>query len=138
MSWTLVSKSLARALDYDARLVPSGILLGVASPLSNELDAVVSELAGGSLDECSLRQMRLPGPLGGMGFRRAVDIADAAYWSTWVALKVRVRQYCSAVGRPVTSDVDEDLARDAQQRLESKGLRLTMDGEMNLSAAARE
>eukprot|EP00973_Karenia_brevis_P031634 4362244-Karenia_brevis.AAC.1 len=61
-----MAKSAAHALAYDARLIPSEQLRGIAGPVSQKLLEGVQALCGGALDEHALQQMQLSGMFGGL------------------------------------------------------------------------
>ncbi|CAK0795081.1 unnamed protein product [Prorocentrum cordatum] len=79
LAWSLLSKSVAHALSYDARLAPSTVLGAVAEPVSNAVEeALQHAVVARRLDEGALRQMRLCGAFGGLGLRREGEGAVAA------------------------------------------------------------
>ena len=77
----MLSKSVAHALSYDARLVASPLLGAVAEPVCSKIEEVMSgAILGKHLCEDSLAQARLCGSCGGIGLRREAEglMADAA------------------------------------------------------------
>ena len=70
LAWFLTSKSVAHALSYDARLVPSTVLNVVAEPVVRRTEALAHFIIQrGESDEEQRTQIRLPGCYGGMGLR---------------------------------------------------------------------
>jgi len=57
-AWTLLQSSRTRASDYDARMVGAAKLQSTVAPVYARIDAVVSQILGGSSQESSDR-MRL-------------------------------------------------------------------------------
>ena len=91
LAWFMTPKSVAHALSYDARLVPSTALGVVAEPVG----CVVEDLAhflvsGGALLAEAAVQMQLLGAFGGMGLRREGEgvMAYAALWASWDVMKL--------------------------------------------------
>ena len=77
--WTLLSKCVAHAHDYDARVSDPWSVQRVAEPVRQSLERQVSSLFGG-FSYHAMKLARLPPPLGGLGLRfaRTGLHADAA------------------------------------------------------------
>ena len=77
--WATLSKSAARALDFDARLTPSDTLLKAHEILTSTLRDTTEALVGTNLSEDEHNIVSAPGPLGGCSLRApSSSIADAA------------------------------------------------------------
>ena len=61
MAWTLLSKSIIHALDYDAKLIGAQRLQCVAQPMYDAIDEAVCVTFGNKLSSFNLQQLRLPG-----------------------------------------------------------------------------
>ena len=90
-AWTLLTKCCARALDYDARLVPSGALAGVTSNLDDAVRKMVTAVCAKDLPTDAWAQATLPGPLGGCCLRLPFAMLDIGLWASWEAHQGRAR-----------------------------------------------
>ena len=141
LAWFMVSKSVAHALSYDARLVPSPVLGTVAEPVSSCVEDLAHFLMhGGTLPSCTDDQLRLPGAYGGMGLRREAEglMADAALWAAWVSMSVRVPQLAQSLGLTVGTCAGETAANAAKSRLEGAGVLVDTLGGVKFTQAACE
>ena len=98
-AWTLLTKCTARALDYDARLVPSWVLAPVTERLGQKLREVGQTICGSALDDDRWIQLQLPGPLGGCGLRTPSTVMDPAYWASWATHEDAARELGRRLGR---------------------------------------
>ena len=69
MAWTLLTKSVIHALDYDAKLISAVHLQGVAQPLYDAIGKAATMLSGAGLRPVHVEQMSLPGHFSGCGAR---------------------------------------------------------------------
>eukprot|EP00972_Heterocapsa_arctica_P051455 7568677-Heterocapsa_arctica.AAC.1 len=123
VAWTILQKSVARALDFDTRLCPAWALAGARGILGDAVSKVVDALAGPGLDGDAREQLALPGCLGGCALRACSDAAcHAAFWSTWAAHRADVRAAAEQLGRPLRHEVDELEAEDSAAALEREGV----------------
>jgi hypothetical protein len=103
--WFVLAKSVAFALSYDARLIPSQVLAEIAEPVGRELVTSALMVLG-----CVERdwestvdvreQLRLPGRFGGLGVRLIAEglHADATFWAAWLAMSKAVPVFAQALG----------------------------------------
>ena len=94
----------------------------------------VCELVGGNLDDHALKQMKLPGFLGGMGLRDINECMDASFFAMWVTLRERVPCLCKALGRPAGHRADEVDAMAARASLSVRGLDVDLSGSVKFVA----
>ena len=121
-AWTLLTKCCARALDYDARLVPSGALAGVTSNLDDAVRKTVTAVCAKDLPTDAWAQATLPGPLGGCGLRLPSAMLDIGLWASWEAHQGRAREICTTLGRPGDHAPADEEAAEARRCLETRGL----------------
>ena len=137
--WAILSKSAARALDFDARLTPSPDLAAAQATLRADLHEVAEALLGTSLSERAMGQLSSPGPLGGCGLRTPDMLAaDAAFFSSWATTKHAVQEHARAMGRPLDHIPDAQHAEAAQQRLHDQGIAVHEDGRTALTRRGQE
>ena len=83
-AWMLMGKGVARALDYDFRLVPPAVM----APLQRRLEGVprqtLAVLLGSEVSELAWDRAKLPTCFGGLGIRVAQMgfPSQATYWSS--------------------------------------------------------
>lgn len=99
-AWTLLTKCTARALDYDARLVPSWVLAPVTERLGQKLRETGEMICGSDLDDDQWAQLQLPGPLSGCGLRTPHTVMDPAFWASWATHEDAAREIGRRLGRP--------------------------------------
>ena len=140
MAWTLLSKSIIHALDYDAKLIGAQRLQCVAQPLYDVIDEAVSVIFGTQLGRDNLEQLRLPGCLAGCGFRRLAlsPHADAAYWAMWSENTSLVSELCTNLGRPVRNVVDSCDAQQARAKLLSAGINCSETRDLSFTSDASQ
>ena len=73
-----------------------------------------------------------------MAVRLPVTGADAAFYSTWVATKWRVKLICDEIGRPVGDTFANEQAQCACQRPMQRGVAVKKDASVQLSAEAEQ
>ena len=135
-AWTLLSKCCARALDYDARLVPSGALDAATSALDAALRDASTAICAKTLDDDAWDQLTLPGPLAGCGLRLPSAMADVALWASWEAHQSRARDICTVLHREADhADADEE-ARLAAEVLQRRGVVAVSGRKLALTDAA--
>ena len=117
-AWTLLTKCAARALDYDARLVPPEVLRPVTSALDFALRRAAGGVCGKDFCDSAWAQATLPGPLAGCGVRLPSAVLTSAFWSSWEAHEVAAREFSRQLGR--TSD---HTRADAEAAQAAEGLR---------------
>ena len=136
VAWTILQKSVARALDFDTRLCPSWALHEARSILSNAVCRVTDALAGPGLDADAREQLALPGCLGGCALRGCSESAcDAAFWATYAAHTADVCLAAERLGRPLRGPVDEASAQSAAGSLLEEGVSIA-DGFLKLTDRA--
>eukprot|EP00973_Karenia_brevis_P039133 5404724-Karenia_brevis.AAC.1 len=92
VAWTILQKSTARALDYDARLCPSWALNVAIARHRSAVCSVVEAMLSIPVSQAMWEQLSLPGALAGCGLRDyCTSNVNAAYWSTWIAHRSDVR-----------------------------------------------
>ena len=141
LAWFMVSKLVAHALSYDARLVPSTASSDVAEPVGRRVEDLAHFLVhGGVLSKAATQQLRLPGAFGGMGLRAEAEglMADASFWAAWVSMKRRVPQLALLIGLPVTACAGEADASAAKVRLEGAGVVVDEPGGVKFTWTARD
>ena len=126
-AWTLLTKCCARALDYDARLVPSSVLGDVTSSLDKVLRKTADTICAKQLPDDAWDQLTLPGPLAGCGLRTSGAMLDIALWASWESHQRRARQICDDMQRAGDHRAADEAARAAQQALERRGLTVHAD-----------
>ena len=128
-AWALLTKSAARALDYDTRLVPRGALSDALRQATEALESTaraILDLGGdaAATDDRWQRawaQVQLPGALGGCGMRTAELLADAAAWAAWASHAEAVQALGSKVGLPGDGQAAQLQAAAARERLSEGG-----------------
>ena len=124
LAWSIATRSIAQALTYDCRLVPPEALAPIAQQLDDLVEGLLEDLAGTPIDNSHWRQLSLPGPLSGCGVVSTVQLASAAYASTWLQLRERLQQLTAAFQRPANLDNQGAEAAKAVAALQRKGSRL--------------
>ena len=117
ISWIHVSKCLAKALSYDARLLPPETYNGVAGVLDNAVKEVMDILLGCEIPSLKWNLLQLPGPLGGCGGRLASSESLAAFTATWLNTNRKVFAICSSLERPTSRAVVENEMNLARRSL---------------------
>ena len=143
-AWTLLTKSAARALDYDTRLVPRDALTDALKQATEALEATaraILDIGGGPADheerwQKAWGQMQLPGALGGCGMRTAELLADAAAWAAWHGHVEAVQALGQKVGLPGDDQAARLQAEAARTRLHQEGILVDDDGRVTYSAEA--
>ena len=141
LAWFMVSKSVAHALSYDARLVPSTALGEVAEPVSRCAEDLAHYLLhGGALGEAATEQIRLPGAFGGMGLRAEAHglMADASLWAAWATMHKRVPQLAAVIGVRTPECTGKEDALAAKRRLQTAGVVVDDLGGVKFTEAARD
>eukprot|EP00973_Karenia_brevis_P067284 9357509-Karenia_brevis.AAC.1 len=87
----------------------------------------VQSILGKHITDEEWKAIQLPGPLGGCSMRLPLTGADAAFYSTWLATKDRVKLMCESLGRPVTAVAAQEEALLAAGRLKSRGVEVSPD-----------
>ena len=139
-AWSILSKSVARALDYDARLVPPDTLRLEAERLDLELRRTAAALLGKpALEDCDWDRVQLPGPLSGMGLRTVSTTSHAAFWASWAAQHQRVQLLSKQMHRCQVHPHAEGLAQQTKEHLRQLGIEVRPGLPPNLTdgAAAR-
>ena len=77
--WLMTSKSIARALDFDAKVVNSKRTKPLAETLEAKTKGICEKLMEGSLDEDDWTRMKLPTSLGGMGIRAVTSQVGTSF-----------------------------------------------------------
>ena len=122
--WTLLIKCAARALDYDARVVPPSVLPDVAVALDQSLRETADVLCGRRLSEEAWQQLQLPGPLGGCGLRLPSTVLHAGYWASWASQQDLCDQLQNALHRVGDFSVQDQLADLAATELHRHGIQV--------------
>ena len=99
--WTLLQKSVARALDYDMRLQYSAEASVAASNLDSTVLAVFSALTGGDVRARERDLAALPGPLGGCSLRAATFMHASAFTASWMHHRHHAIKYAQLLGRVI-------------------------------------
>ena len=101
--WMLIGKGVARALDYDFRLVPPAVMAPLQRRLEGELRRTLTVLFGSEVSELAWERAKLPTCFGGLGIRVAQMgfAAQATYWSAVDLHKAVMTTICGTVGRPL-------------------------------------
>ncbi|CAK0859372.1 unnamed protein product, partial [Prorocentrum cordatum] len=135
----MLSKSVAHALSYDARLVPSPALGAVAEPVRDRMEHIVQDMIFGKrVEAAAVTQMRLAGAFGGMGLRReaAGSTADAAFWAAWAAMQARIPVFAAALGVWIDGCAGALDAGEALSRLGAAGVTVDLQGGVRFTPAA--
>ena len=127
VAWALLVKCAARALDYDARVVPPEALMPHATELNRALKAAAEAVLGRAASETEWDQLCLPGPLGGCGLRLPSFVAAPAYWASWAANVDRVRATCAEHGRDFGGEEWKQGAERAAAELHLQGVAVHKD-----------
>ena len=77
--WLMTSKSIARALDFDAKVVHPEKMRPLARKLGDETKKICERLTERSLDGDTWTRMKLPTSLGGMGIREVTSQLEISY-----------------------------------------------------------
>ena len=67
--WLMTSKSIARSLDFDAKVVNSKRMKPLEQTLETKTRCICEKLLERALDDDDWTRMKLPTSLGGMGVR---------------------------------------------------------------------
>ena len=137
-AWTILSKVVARLLDYDARLTPSAELAGVLGRVDHAVEEAVRFIAGTAPTPAQLRQLRLPGPLGGMGLRKAGMHPAAAFWASFRSTEGAVASVLAAMGYRSAEVHGRAAADAAAQALRRAGCAIGLDGRPAFASEADE
>ena len=136
--WAILSKSAARALDFDARLTPSSTIQKAQEMLKNSLKDTTEALVGTYLNEEQHRIVSAPGPLGGCSLRAPTNIiADAAFLSSWICTRKAVQEHANAMGRSLAHEPDIEEAEIARANLQRTGVIVDIDGKIELNDEAK-
>ena len=76
--WLMTSKSIARSLDFDAKVVNSKKMKPLAETLEAETKCNCEKLLERALDDDDWTRMKLPTSLGGMGIRAVTSQLEAS------------------------------------------------------------
>ena len=122
-AWTILSKSVAHALDYDARMCPAGALSQAFGMVQQAVRDAAQAIIGKAVDDDAWAQLQLPGALGGCSLRVASgSYAEAAYWAGWAAHREEVSTLAAQLGRPHEGTVDAEHGASAAGALEAAGV----------------
>ena len=136
--WATLSKSAARALDFDARLTPSDTLLKAREILTSTLRDMTETPVGTNLSEEEHKIVSARGPLGGCSLRTPSSIiADAAFLSSWLCTRKAVQEHADAMGRSLLHEPDSEEAERARINLQHMGVSVDFDGKIELSNEAK-
>ena len=136
--WAILSKSAARALDFDARLTSSDTLSKAHEILTSTLRDTTEALVGTHLSEEEHNTVSAPGPLGGCSLRAPSNIvADAAFLSSWICTRKAVQEHADAMGRPLLHEPDNEEAEKARANLRQAGVNVDINGKIELSDEAK-
>ena len=136
--WAMLTKSAARALDFDARVTPSDTLLKAHEILTSTLRDTTEALVGTNLSEEEHKIVSAPGPLGGCSLRALSSIiADAAFLSSWLCTRKAVQEHAEAMGRPLLHEPNRGEAERARINLQHTGVPVDFDGKIELSNEAK-
>ena len=69
-AWMMLTKVAMRALDYDAKLIPSPVMERMTSDMQQMLEEATDVILGCNLDADQQRLVQQPGCFGGLGARR--------------------------------------------------------------------
>ena len=137
--WAILSKSAARALDFDARLTPSGTIQKAQEILKTALRETTETLVDIHLSDEEHNIVSAPGPLGGCSLRALSNIiADAAFLSSWISTRKAVQEHANAMGRPLMHEPDSDEAENAKVNLQQAGVIVDINGKIELSEDAKQ
>ena len=137
-AWTLLTKCAARALDYDARLVPVRTLSAVTRDLDASLACAAEQLVGADLTEKALAQVQLPGSLGGCGLRLPSTMVAPGLWASWCTHNQAMQQFSNDLGRCGVHAAAAAAAEEAAAELCSLGIKVQEGGNVSLDEAAAE
>ena len=127
VAWALLIKCAARALDFDARVVPPESLRPHAARLDVALRSAAEAVLGKQTSEAEWDQVCLPGPLSGCGLRLPTRVLEPAFWASWVANESRVRATCEQHGRPFNGVEWQAQVAVAATGLEQNGVAVFRD-----------
>ena len=77
--WLMTSKSIARALDFDAKVVHPEKMRPLARRLGEGTKRICERLTERSLDGDTWTRMKLPTSLGGMGIREVTSLLEISF-----------------------------------------------------------
>ena len=108
VAWVILQRVIARAFDFDARLVGVDRLDQVVRPVCENMLKVTADLAGG-LDAQAQSQLQLPGCYGGLSLRVTArgTMANAARWAGHVATQVPLHAILQSMGRHQRQECEE-------------------------------
>ena len=113
-AWMMLTTVAMRALDDDAKLIPTPILTELTREIHVLMDNAMCDILGCELEE-GQRRLVQPGCFAGLGARRLSrgDRADAAHWATWDLHAQAISQLAAELG---------NLAEQARLRLVKAGI----------------
>ena len=145
MAWTIITSSIAHALDFDAKHIPSAALDPIAVPLAAKVTKAAMEMLVGPQVACGSSEVAheraaLAGAYGGVGLRPTAcgSMADATLLATRIANRAEVVATAKRLGRPVSGNSGEPEAEAARAGLLAQGVEILGCGAARLTAAARE
>ena len=77
--WLMTSKSIARSLDFDAKVVNSKKMKPLAETLEAKTKCICEKLLVRALDNDDFTRMKLPTSLGGMGIRAVTSQLETLF-----------------------------------------------------------
>ena len=136
MAWSILAKSAARALDFDAQLCPPEAMADVLSEAAEAVRGAAQQITALSLDDVSRVILELPGALGGCGLRLldGEAMAAACYWAAWVRHLWVIKDLAAAMGRPLERIAGQETAKKAQETLAKAQLLADDQGAVQLEA----
>ena len=131
--WAMLSKSAARALDFDPRLTPSKTLQKAPEQLKNTVRDTTEAVVCTALSEEEHNIVSAPGPLGGCSLRAPSNAtADAAFLSSWLCTREAVQEHADATGTPLQHEPDREEAQRGRDNLQREGVKVDERGKIEL------
>ena len=103
--WLMTSKSIARSLDFDAKVVHPEKMKPLARKLGDETKKICECLTERTLDGDTWTRMKLPTSLGGMGIREVSSLLEISYDVT----RRKTAQQSERIAKNLTGKRDEHM-----------------------------
>ena len=125
-AWTIVSKSISHALDYDMRILPWEAIEPHAQRLREGVYGFLEDTLGVQLDATERSRVELPGPLGGLSLSIPMKTkAMGAFLACEEGLRSKVNTFASKLGKPARGKTsDETVAEQARSVLHESGIEI--------------
>ena len=128
IAWLHVSRSISRALSYDARLIDPSVFRCVSAPLDDRIVEVIGVIVGKELSPRARDVVSLPGPLGGCSCRLPGSDGLAAFVASFVRTSSCIPSLSVALTRPIVGRTNQLAFDQAKATLLELGVAVSAGG----------